>query len=172
MARYLSPRGLWVAILVLLTLAGCASTAPDDPSRQPSAEEILRQVARERGLEPAEVPVPNQINDEMRAWLGERVRKLGSSMETLNQLVRELQEPRQPNSWRFGAMNPILARPTRSPMRGATPTRTACRWYWSRCHGGSIPTVLGWSIGSRPTPHPEPISSSSLIPDQPPPAAR
>ena len=77
-----------VAALALV-LGGCASSGsalPDvvDPP-------TLRQVMRDRGLDPDEIPIPHHVNEEMRLWLEQRVERLGSSYETLQELLRELQ---------------------------------------------------------------------------------
>lgn len=81
--------GFLVALFPLL--GGCASSIGSTPEVvDPPA---LRQLMRDRGLDPDEIPIPHHLSDEMRGWLELRVRRYGSAFETLQELLRELQRP-------------------------------------------------------------------------------
>lgn len=73
---------------ILPVLVACASTSLLPNVIDPPT---LRQVLRERGLNPDEVPIPHHVTEEMRIWLEGRVRRYGSTFETLQALLRELQ---------------------------------------------------------------------------------
>jgi len=83
----LSWLGALLLIPGLLILEACSSS-PTYKRRQ----NALADVVAARGLDPEQVIV-NEVNDDMRAWLRERVPKQGGSWDRLNRLILALNDP-------------------------------------------------------------------------------
>ena len=79
----------WGVVLLAVTCLGCASGAPVD------YRQALEQALRSRGLDPAEVIVPYELNDEMTTWARDNIpRTLGPS-DRLMRLRDLLLDPKQ-----------------------------------------------------------------------------
>ena len=78
-------RGISLAV-ALVVLAGCASAGPTTVSG------VSREL-RQRGVDPAEVVVPFEVTDEMRAWVHARVPDSGSPEQRLDRLLAAIVDP-------------------------------------------------------------------------------
>lgn len=77
---------LAVALVVLVTLAGCVSAGPT------SVAGVAREL-RQRGVDPSAVVVPFELTDEMRAWVHGKVPDSGTSEQRLEQLLTAIVNP-------------------------------------------------------------------------------
>ncbi len=76
-----------LAALAMLALSGCATTS------ELSREDLLHRVLRARGLDPARVIVPFELNREMRDWVHQEVPSLLKPEEKLRRLRDALFDP-------------------------------------------------------------------------------
>jgi Flp pilus assembly protein TadD len=82
-------RGIALAVALAVTLAvlaGCTSAGPTTVSG------VAREL-RQRGIDPAEVVVPFEVTDEMRAWVHARVPDPGSPEQRLERLLAAIVDP-------------------------------------------------------------------------------
>ena len=75
--------------LVILTVAGCASTVG------PNDRELLHQVLRARGLDPERVVVPFDLTEEMRQWAQSAASRSAIAEDKLRSLRDALLDPEQ-----------------------------------------------------------------------------
>lgn len=82
-------RGIALAVALVVSLAvlaGCSSAGPT------TVAGVAREL-RQRGVDPAEVVVPFEVTDEMRAWVHARVPDPGSPEQRLERLLGAIVDP-------------------------------------------------------------------------------
>lgn len=95
--------GLGVAMAVLVGLQGCASTSSGTQPNTTASEfaasrrEALREAVKATGLQVSEVVFPDQVTDEMRAWLKEHTRHTSDPRTQLAGLLDSLLDERYLN---------------------------------------------------------------------------
>ena len=83
-----------VSTALVLAILGVAQIAGADLTAKTTSAE-LREAIRERGLDPAQLIYPDELTDEMRAWVKRVVPAAGDDMAQVQRLLQALEDPHE-----------------------------------------------------------------------------